>query len=286
MALGVTLFVLTQHLWNFDPFGFFLYLSMFLFAFQFPMMKFTMKIHPFWWFLITIWRVGINFWLCIFWMTIIIISFILMSISQTHENTISIWKIVIPKIIMRKYFHVMVWMFIPGVIYAPTFMSVAYVGAFCLFVIFECLRIEYREYRIGQKIESVIRGFTDERDDGPIIITHIYLLFGCALPIWLNHQDPFVGLLGILSIGVGDSMASVCGTYFGKTKWPGSKKSVQGTIGAFLSMMLFCVILSPFITINWVKITISAVMVSLLESFTHQIDNLTLPLYFVWIYTL
>ena len=31
---------------------------------------------------------------------------------------------------------------------------------------------------------SFIRGFIDSRDEGPMILTHIYLLLGCAIPVW------------------------------------------------------------------------------------------------------
>ena len=27
---------------------------------------------------------------------------------------------------------------------------------------------------------------------------------------------------GVLALGVGDSMAAICGKFFGKTKWPGT----------------------------------------------------------------
>ena len=30
---------------------------------------------------------------------------------------------------------------------------------------------------------------TDQRDSGPLILTHIYLLTGCALPLWLFPLD-------------------------------------------------------------------------------------------------
>jgi len=37
----------------------------------------------------------------------------------------------------------------------------------------------------GAKIDSFMRTFIDERDAGSLILTHLYLLVGCAAPVWL-----------------------------------------------------------------------------------------------------
>ena len=36
---------------------------------------------------------------------------------------------------------------------------------------------------------SYLSPFTDKRDSGPLILTHVYLLTGCALPLWLFPLD-------------------------------------------------------------------------------------------------
>ena len=71
--------------------------------------------------------------------------------------------------------------------------------------------------------------FTDERDIGAIVLSHFYLLVGCAIPLWLvprsvvvdndNDANYLPASAGILSVGVGDAVAAVVGTYFGQRKW-------------------------------------------------------------------
>lgn len=61
---------------------------------------------------------------------------------------------------------------------------------------------------------------TDSRDEGPFILTHLYLLLGCAIPVWLSGPgvqevgDPAFGAniygilphAGLISLGVGDAV--------------------------------------------------------------------------------
>jgi len=47
-------------------------------------------------------------------------------------------------------------------------------------------------------------------------------------------MTPFAG---ILIIGLGDSAASIGGMMVGRFKWPGTKKTVEGTVFAFVSVM-------------------------------------------------
>lgn len=58
--------------------------------------------------------------------------------------------------------------------------------------------------------------YLDSRDAGYVVLTHTYLLLGCALPVWLHTSAADVmsdgrcasalpGLAGILMLGIGDA---------------------------------------------------------------------------------
>lgn len=78
---------------------------------------------------------------------------------------------------------------------------------------------------LGKFLQQGYSSFVDQKDEGPLALTPIYLLVGCSWPLWihpdLSKSDLLPLFAGLLSIGVGDSAASACGTLVGKNRWPG-----------------------------------------------------------------
>jgi dolichol kinase len=101
-------------------------------------------------------------------------------------------------------------------------------------------------------VQNAIQPFIDERDAGPIVVTPLYLLLGCIVPVVLFYdRDAWIAGLGLLAIGAlvtstaivpvvnstqcddlgfGDSAASLVGSQIGKHKWFDTPKSIQGTL--------------------------------------------------------
>ena len=150
----------------------------------------------------------------------------------------------------------------------------------------ECTRV-LRVFRIHEILSRYMLSFTDERDMGTIVLSHFYLLVGCAIPIWLvprSVENVLPASAGILSVGVGDAIAAVVGTFYGKTKWFDTKKSVEGTAAAALltSLLTICLVSSE----HYLSVTTFVTMTCLLETFTEQMDNLILPLYLFSLFSL
>jgi len=61
------------------------------------------------------------------------------------------------------------------------------------------------------------------RDNGKLILTPIYLIFGFSFPIWLDlfrfGRVTLASYSGIISLGIGDTAASIIGKKFGKIKF-------------------------------------------------------------------
>ena len=122
--------------------------------------------------------------------------------------------------------------------------------------------------QIQDFFESFIERFESRRrekpirswDLGPLILSHVYLLLACAIPLWSTQmtscnnnnnmvqerrRDVLCALIatcGVITIGISDSAASLVGQRFGRTRWmPRSmvnKKTVEGTLGGWVSILL------------------------------------------------
>jgi dolichol kinase len=177
----------------------------------------------------------------------------------------------------RKYFHLLaVCMFVPGVIYEPVFMNFSFSFAFGVFLIVETIRTTHHYLPFAQSIHAFMNDFLDARDKGPLITSHLYLLIGCATPVWLNtgHDEVVSSLCGILSIGIGDTMASIVGHRYGRHKWhPTHPKSLQGTLAFVVSVVA---VYACLMSLEWSHVLV-IVCAAFLETFSLQNDNVILP---------
>ncbi|GAO50679.1 hypothetical protein G7K_4801-t1 [Saitoella complicata NRRL Y-17804] len=192
----------------------------------------------------------------------------------------------------RKFFHgLVVVMFIPTISRDPEFAHLAFSFALCLFILTEIIRACALP-PFGAGLHAFLSNFTDDRDRrGGIVVSHLFLLTGCALPLWLtmaNNYIPQVGIAelgGVLCLGLGDAMASIVGKEYGRVHWFGRKKTVEGTVAFVLAVLsgayvAYCMEwLSPLVEVNWGSLTLATVSAALLEAFSWQNDNLVIPLY-------
>ncbi|KAF7281629.1 dolichol kinase [Rhynchophorus ferrugineus] len=195
---------------------------------------------------------------------------------------------------VRKIFHILaVLVYIPGLYYRCSFLYLSTGVILGVFLALEILRILLIP-PLGSQLQEGFIVFNDEKDTGLIALTPIYLLTGLSLPIWL-HPSPcdvtdsaqftILPLLsGLLAIGIGDTSASYIGSNFGRLKWKGTSKTLEGTLACFLSQLGFIYLLYylgclSFLNIEHViRITLGVFATSVIEAFTSQIDNIVLPL--------
>ena len=117
--------------------------------------------------------------------------------------------------ILRKYFHgVVVAIYMPGILLDPELLFLASVFALSGFLFIEGVRL-FNFEPVGPVLNKSLSKFLDSKDRGLLILTHIYLLVGCSLPIWIfpgtvanTKTDVLVLSSGIISLGIGDTAAS------------------------------------------------------------------------------
>ncbi|KAF6211081.1 hypothetical protein GE061_014194 [Apolygus lucorum] len=233
--------------------------------------------NPLFWILALFSKDMVTVWLILFWVVCTCLALGMVSTqisSEKKANTVT-----------RKIFHLLsLLVFVPGIILKPCTIYLASGVAFALLLALDMLRVLDMP-PFGKFLQLGFLRFVDEKDDGPLALTPVYLLVGCALPLWI-HPDLDKGDLlplfaGLLSIGVGDSAASTCGTFVGKNRWPGSKKTKEGTAACFLSqlfLVIFLIHIGYVPRTNLIKPTFAIATSSIVEAKTDQVDNIVLPL--------
>ncbi|XVF20293.1 hypothetical protein REPUB_Repub11eG0185500 [Reevesia pubescens] len=103
----------------------------------------------------------------------------------------------------------------------PKFLDLAFGAALAVFLVLEIIRV-WRIWPLGQHVHQFMSAFTDHHDSDLLIVSHFSLLLGCALPIWMSsgfNDRPLTPFAGILSLGIGDTMASMVGHKYGVLRW-------------------------------------------------------------------
>ncbi|CAG8958283.1 hypothetical protein HYFRA_00000638 [Hymenoscyphus fraxineus] len=149
----------------------------------------------------------------------------------------------------RKVFHfMMVAMLLPATFVDPTFAALALSLMLAIFLLLDLFRATQLP-PLSKSLAHFLTPYVDGRDlKGPVVISHIFLLIGCAIPLWLSLGTlPRTGtnsalgwevpirevsmVSGVICVGLGDAAASLIGRRFGRRKWVwGGGKSVEGSV--------------------------------------------------------
>lgn len=139
----------------------------------------------------------------------------------------------------RKVFHgVMVAMMLPATFVDPCACALALTFILAVFLALEVIRAGQVQ-PLGNAISRFVAPYVDGRDlRGPVVVSHLFLLIGCAVPMWFslasinrNGEPPWQGwelqddrrevamVAGIICVGMGDAAASLIGRRYGRHKW-------------------------------------------------------------------
>ena len=157
----------------------------------------------------------------------------------------------------RKVFHgMMVIMFLPTTFVDPTFVSLALILVLAVFLLLDLFRASQMP-PLSKPLTHFLAPYVDGRDHrGPVIVSHIFLLIGCAIPLWLSlaaiertGDTPWQGwdvsrrelsmISGVVCVGMGDAAASLIGRRYGRRRWCWSGgKSLEGSFAFTVAVVL------------------------------------------------
>ena len=210
----------------------------------------------------------------------------------------------------RKVFHgMMVLMFLPTIFVDPTFVALAFSLILAIFLLLDLFRASQLS-PVSKPLTYFLAPYVDGRDhQGPIIVSHIFLLIGCAIPLWLSLAStersgaaPFEGwevqtrdlsmISGVVCVGMGDAAASLIGRRYGRRRWPWSGgKSLEGSFAFAIAVVMGIVVARAWLLIGgwvgdsgdrWVMTITKAMVAALGSSLTEAIltggnDNVIVP---------
>lgn len=158
----------------------------------------------------------------------------------------------------RKVFHgMMVVMFLPSILIDPCFCALALILVLAIFLLLDLCRASQLP-PLSRPLTNFLTPYVDGRDHrGPVIVSHIFLLIGCAIPLWLSLAAtprttgnwPWEGwetptrdlgmISGVVCVGMGDAAASLFGRRYGRRRWCWSGgKSLEGSLAFTLAVIL------------------------------------------------
>ncbi|KAF2441029.1 hypothetical protein P171DRAFT_393849 [Karstenula rhodostoma CBS 690.94] len=170
----------------------------------------------------------------------------------------------------RKVFHgMMVAMLLPTIFIDPCFVALALALVLAIFLLLDLIRASQLPPLSGP-IATFLTPYVDGRDlRGPVVVSHIFLLIGCAIPLWLSlagvdrkGEEPWVGwdvekrdvsmVAGVVCVGMGDAAASLIGRRYGRRKWPwAGGKSLEGSLAFAVAVTIGLVAGKVWLVVGW-----------------------------------
>ncbi|KAH7077340.1 hypothetical protein FB567DRAFT_478134 [Paraphoma chrysanthemicola] len=170
----------------------------------------------------------------------------------------------------RKVFHgTMVAMLLPTIYIDPCFVSLALAIVLAIFLLLDLIRASQLP-PLSKPIARFLTPYVDGRDlRGPVVVSHIFLLIGCAIPLWLSlagvdrtGDEPWIDwnvqsrdvsmLAGVVCVGMGDAAASLIGRRYGRRKWPwAGGKSLEGSLAFAIAVTAGLVFGKAWLALGW-----------------------------------
>ncbi|KAF2832171.1 hypothetical protein CC86DRAFT_340489 [Ophiobolus disseminans] len=170
----------------------------------------------------------------------------------------------------RKVFHgTMVAMLLPTIFIDPCFVALALALVLAIFLLLDLIRASQLP-PLSKPIAKFLTPYVDGRDlRGPVVVSHIFLLIGCAIPLWLSlagveriGDEPWTDwnvekrdvsmLAGVICVGMGDAAASLIGRRYGRRKWPwAGGKSLEGSLAFAVAVTVGLVFGKAWLALGW-----------------------------------
>ncbi|CAF3907984.1 unnamed protein product [Rotaria sp. Silwood2] len=202
-----------------------------------PQAYFFLNENPFIWLFNYILNKAHRVYLLLFWLIISLFSLLIVNLHLKFTKNLNIKH---EKTIIRKYFHFLaIIVYTSGILFDTNLLIMCSVAFIVLLLLLECMKIR-NIAPLGNLIRNAWNMYEDEKDTGSMMVSHLFLIIGLSYPVWLADDNRRLAQLsGIISVGVGDSIASIVGSKLGTHKWPGTKRTLEGSLAGLFAQFIF-----------------------------------------------
>ena len=150
-------------------------------------------------------------------------------------------------------------------------------------IVIELIRNDKRLkcYQLIQHVTTFIKANIDDRDNGKIVLTHIFLLSGVCSSLYYDcNERKSSWYVGCITLAIGDSLCSIVGVLCGRVRIYGNKRTLEGTVAGLTGclIVLWSVKWLYGESCGWLMDVVKFGVVMLYEGVTNEIDNLVLPI--------
>ncbi|CAF0757633.1 unnamed protein product [Rotaria sp. Silwood1] len=202
-----------------------------------PQAYFFLNQNPFTWLFNYILNKSHRVYLLLFWLIISLVSLLIVNLHLKFTTNFNIKH---EKTIIRKYFHFLaIIVYTSGIVFDTNLLIMCSIAFIVLLLLLECMKIKNIP-PLGNIIRHAWNMYEDEKDTGSMMVSHLFLIIGLSYPVWLADDNRRLAQLsGIISVGIGDSIASIVGSKIGTHKWPGTKRTLEGSLAGLIVQFIF-----------------------------------------------
>ncbi|CAF1644169.1 unnamed protein product [Adineta ricciae] len=202
-----------------------------------PQAYFFVQENPFLWLFNYIFKKSHRIYLLLFWFLVSLCSVIIVNIHLKLTKHTDMQQ---ERTIIRKYFHFLaIIVYTSGILCDTHLLTMCSVAFIVLLLLLECMKVK-NVAPLGNLIRNAWSMYGNEKDSGVLMVSHLFLIIGLSYPIWLaDDRRRIAQFSGVLSVGIGDSAASIIGSKIGTRKWPGSKRTLEGSLAGLVAQFSF-----------------------------------------------
>lgn len=222
-----------------------------------------------------------RFRLMAFWVGALVTTVpVVFGLAYTNKISLNmrrkIWHFLLVACLLNRYFTA-----------EADFVAIALLGSVVVFLVLEMVRVTRLTF-IGEFLFTELRFFQDEKDlKGPLNLSYIFLLVGVAFPLaygfFLEDVVSLRSYLGLVMLGLGDSVASIVGKKLGRNKWRGGDRTIEGSLAFVVVTFSTLVAVDAYLlpeparVNNWENVFIVVLVAGLLEGSATLNDNVLIP---------